>query len=34
MVVKAKQKFEKSRHIKNNDKSKKYICIFYAEKEM
>ena len=25
MVVKAKQKFEKNRHIKNNDKFKKYL---------
>ena len=25
MVVKVKQFFEKTRHIKNNDKSKKYI---------
>ena len=25
MVVKVKEKFEKTRHIKNNDKSKKYI---------
>ena len=25
MVVKVKEKFEKIRHIKNNDKSKKYI---------
>ena len=24
MVVKVKEKFEKTRHIKNNDKSKKY----------
>ena len=25
MVVKVKEKFEKSRHVKNNDISKKYI---------
>ena len=25
MVVKVKEKFEKTRHIKNNDKSKKHI---------
>ena len=25
MVVKVKEKFEKTRHIKSNDKSKKYI---------
>ena len=25
MVVKEKEKFEKTRHVKNNDKSKKYI---------
>ena len=25
MVVKTNEKFEKSRHVKNNDKSKKYI---------
>ena len=25
MVIKSKEKFEKTRHIKNNDKSKKYI---------
>ena len=25
MVVKVKESFEKTRHIKNNDKSKKYI---------
>ena len=25
MVVKVKEKFEKTRHIKNNEKSKKYI---------
>ena len=25
MVVKIKEKFEKTRHVKNNDKSKKYI---------
>ena len=25
MVVKTKEKFEKTRHVKNNDKSKKYI---------
>ena len=25
MVVKVKEAFEKTRHIKNNDKSKKYI---------
>ena len=25
MVVKVKENFEKTRHIKNNDKSKKYI---------
>ena len=25
MVVKVKEKFEKTRHVKNNDKSKKYI---------
>ena len=25
MVVKIKEYFEKSRHVKNNDKSKKYI---------
>ena len=25
MVVKSKETFEKTRHIKNNDKSKKYI---------
>ena len=25
MVVKVKESFEKTRHVKNNDKSKKYI---------
>ena len=25
MVVKVKEKFEKTRHVKNNDKSEKYI---------
>ena len=25
MVVKVKEKYEKTRHVKNNDKSKKYI---------
>ena len=25
MVVKVKEKFEKTRHIKNNDKSKKFV---------
>ena len=25
MVVKVKEKFEKTRHVKNNDKSKKYV---------
>ena len=25
MVVKVKEKFEKTRHVKNNDKNKKYI---------
>ena len=25
MVVKVKEKFEKTRHVQNNDKSKKYI---------
>ena len=25
MVVEVKEKFEKTRHVKNNDKSKKYI---------
>ena len=25
MVVKSKEYFEKTRHIKNNDKSKKYV---------
>ena len=25
MVAKVKEKFEKTRHVKNNDKSKKYI---------
>ena len=25
MVVKVKEKFEKTRHVKNNDKSKKHI---------
>ena len=25
MVVKVKQEFEKTRHVKNNDKNKKYI---------
>ena len=25
MVVKVKEKFEKTRHVKNNDKSNKYI---------
>ena len=25
MVVKVEEKFEKTRHVKNNDKSKKYI---------
>ena len=25
MVVKIEEKFEKTRHVKNNDKSKKYI---------
>ena len=32
MVVKVKEKFEKTRHVKNNDKSKKYI--FYMVEEM
>ena len=32
MVVKVKEKFEKTRHVKNNDKSKKNI--FYKDKEM
>ena len=31
MVVKLKESFEKTRHVKNNDKSKK---IFYEDKEM
>ena len=31
MVVKVKEKFEKSRHGKNNNKPKKF---FYEEKEM
>ena len=31
MVVKVKKKFEKTRHVKNNDKSKKF---FYVDKEM
>ena len=30
MFVKVKEKFEKTRHIKNNDKSKK--CVLRAEK--
>ena len=25
MVIKVKEKFEETRHVKNNDKSKKYI---------
>ena len=25
MIVKVKEKFEKTRHIKNNDKSKKFV---------
>ena len=25
MVIKVKENFEKTRHVKNNDKSKKYI---------
>ena len=25
MVIKVKEKFEKTRHVQNNDKSKKYI---------
>ena len=25
MLVKVKEKFEKTRHVKNNDKSKKYV---------
>ena len=25
MVVKLKEKFEKTKHVKNNDKSKKYV---------
>ena len=25
MVVKVKERFEKTRHLKNNDKSKKYV---------
>ena len=32
MVVKVKEKLEKTRHVKNNDKSKKNI--FYEDKEM
>ena len=32
MVVKVKESFEKTRQVKNNDKSKKYI--FYEEKEI
>ena len=31
MVVKVKEKFEKTRHVKNNDKSKN---TFYVEEEM
>ena len=27
MVVKVKEYFEKTRHVKNNDKSKKYILL-------
>ena len=39
MVVKFKESFEKTRHIKNNDKSKKYILrgernARYHEKEL
>ena len=32
MVVKIKEYFEKTRHVKNNEKSKKYI--FFEEKEI
>ena len=37
MTVKVKESFEKTRHVKNNDKSKKYILrgqrnAFYHEK--
>ena len=31
MVVKVKEKFQKTRHVKNNDKSKN---TFYVDKEM
>ena len=31
MVVKVKEKIDKTRHVKDNDKSKKY---FYEDKEM
>ena len=39
MVVKAKEKYEKTRHVKNNDKSKKYILhgernVKYNEKNL
>ena len=39
MVVKVKKSFEKTRHVKNNDKSKKYILrgqrnVRYYEKEL
>ena len=39
MVVKVKESFEKTRHVKNNDKSKKYILhgqrnVTYYEKNI
>ena len=33
MFVKVKEKFEKTRHVKSNDKSKKWKSIFYEERE-
>ena len=33
MVVKSKEDFEKTRHIKNNDKSKKYILRGHRNKQ-
>ena len=32
MVVKVKESFEKTRHVKNNDKSKKYINSTWTKK--
>ena len=33
MFIKVKEKFEKTRHVKNNDKSRKYIYIFIRTKK-